>query len=172
MNSLCELGWQYCAWVFFFMKDDFNNKAWKWQVYCSSYFRHQVEVESRHSGWVSCCLPSSSTRVVRLELKGPDNSLRLRQVKLLGEVDGASLAVSGQRSPLVMQQQNCEAETLKVFRLLTSQVSLDTKISTWYCLQTCKFYYPRPVFAFGYCHRPSVYLSVCVCVSITCLSAR
>ncbi len=28
------------------------------------------------------------------------------------------------QSPLIMQQKNCEAETLKVFRLLTSQVRM------------------------------------------------
>ena len=35
-------------------------------------------------------------------------------------------------------------------------------------------FYPRPVLAFGYCHRLCLCVCpcVCVCVSITCLSAR
>ena len=35
-------------------------------------------------------------------------------------------------------------------------------------------FYPRQVLPFGYCHRPRLWacVSVCVCVSITCLSAR
>ena len=60
--------------------------------------------------------------MIRLEMKGPDNTLRLRHIKVLGEEEGASLVVSTHQSPLIMQQKNCEAETLKVFRLLTSQV--------------------------------------------------
>ena len=33
-------------------------------------------------------------------------------------------------------------------------------------------FYPRPVLAFGYCHRPCLCICQCDCVSITCLSAR
>ena len=33
-------------------------------------------------------------------------------------------------------------------------------------------FYPRPVSAFGYCHRLLLCVCPCVCVSITCLSAR
>lgn len=58
-----------------------------------------------------------------LELKGPDNSLRVRQIRILGEVEGESLKFGKQLSTQTIQQRNCEAETLKVFRLITSQVS-------------------------------------------------
>lgn len=61
--------------------------------------------------------------VVSMELKGPDNSLRVRQIRVLGEVEGESLKVGKQLSAQTIQQRNCEAETLKVFRLITSQVS-------------------------------------------------
>ena len=61
--------------------------------------------------------------IFKLEMKGPDNTLRVRQIKMLGGIKGASLAVGKQQTPLVMQQKACEAETLKVFRLLTSEVS-------------------------------------------------
>jgi len=61
--------------------------------------------------------------VVGMELKGPDNSLRVRQIRVLGEIEGESLKVGKQLSAQTIQQRNCEAETLKVFRLITSQVS-------------------------------------------------
>ena len=83
-----------------------------------------MDIESRHSGWIFAALPDPNTTVMKVELKGPDHSLRLRQIKVLGNLDGASMLVGKRQSPLVMQQKNCEAETLKVFRLLTSQVCL------------------------------------------------
>lgn len=61
--------------------------------------------------------------VVGMELKGPDNSLRVRQIRMLGEIEGGTLKVGKQLSAQTIQQRNCEAETLKVFRLITSQVS-------------------------------------------------
>lgn len=61
--------------------------------------------------------------VVGMELKGPDNSLRVRQIRVLGEIEGESMKVGKQLSAQTIQQRNCEAETLKVFRLITSQVS-------------------------------------------------
>lgn len=62
--------------------------------------------------------------MVRLELRGPDNSLRLRQVRVLGEVEGESLRAGRQHSAATIQQRSCEAETLRVFRLITSQVTV------------------------------------------------
>lgn len=59
---------------------------------------------------------------MRLELKGPDNSLRVRQIRILGEVEGESTKVGRQHSAMTIQQRNCEAETLRVFRLITGQV--------------------------------------------------
>ena len=57
---------------------------------------------------------------LKIEAKGPDNTLRLRQVKALGYVESPLL----QKQPHTasIQQKNCEAETLRVFRLITSQV--------------------------------------------------
>ncbi|CAI9731993.1 E3 ubiquitin-protein ligase MYCBP2-like [Octopus vulgaris] len=82
----------------------------------------QVEIEARHVGWVNCYLPDQKCRYMKLEMKGPDNSLRLRQIKVLGEIEGCDCRINNMKNPLKMQQDNCEAETLKVFRLLTSQV--------------------------------------------------
>ncbi|XP_064637403.1 E3 ubiquitin-protein ligase MYCBP2-like isoform X3 [Lineus longissimus] len=84
--------------------------------------QQQVEVEARHIGWVRCELPETNTKVIKMELKGPDNTLRVRQVKVLGGFDGERMMIGGQPVMAVMQQKNCEAETLKVFRLLTSLV--------------------------------------------------
>lgn len=69
---------------------------------------------------------------MRLELKGPDNTLRVRQLRILGVAPVSTLnrAARSHRSghsnvpihPAVLQQRACEAETLRVFRLITSQV--------------------------------------------------
>lgn len=68
---------------------------------------------------------------IRLELKGPDNTLRVRQIRVLGRAPINTLNRSrAHRSghanvpihPAILQQRACEAETLRVFRLITSQV--------------------------------------------------
>lgn len=60
-----------------------------------------------------------------MELKGPDNTLRVRQLKVLGVLaaDPASEkgAVNCELTPLVAQRK-CENETLRIFRLLSSGV--------------------------------------------------
>ena len=53
-----------------------------------------------------------------MELKGPDNSLRVRQIRLLGEGGGVARSFNA----AAVHQRTCETETLRVFRLLTSQV--------------------------------------------------
>ncbi|XP_062389671.1 E3 ubiquitin-protein ligase MYCBP2 isoform X1 [Sardina pilchardus] len=82
----------------------------------------QMDLDSRHIGWVSSELPGGDHHVIRIELKGPENTLRVRQVKMLGWKDGESIKIAGQISSSIAQQKNCEAETLRVFRLITSQV--------------------------------------------------
>ncbi|XP_015429888.1 PREDICTED: E3 ubiquitin-protein ligase MYCBP2-like [Dufourea novaeangliae] len=81
-----------------------------------------MEIESRSAGWINCPVTDSRHVVVGLELKGPDNSLRVRQIRILGEIEGESLKIGKQLSAQKIQQRTCEAETLKVFRLITSQV--------------------------------------------------
>lgn len=68
-------------------------------------------------------MPERNHMFVRMELKGPDNTLRLRQIRILGETEGESLRQGRQHTAFTIQQRNTEAETLKVFRLITSQVS-------------------------------------------------
>lgn len=84
---------------------------------------HQVDLDSRHIGWVTSELPGGDNHIIKIELKGPENTLRVRQVKVLGWKDGESTKIAGQISASVAQQRSCEAETLRVFRLITSQVS-------------------------------------------------
>ncbi|KAB0796834.1 hypothetical protein PPYR_10895 [Photinus pyralis] len=82
-----------------------------------------IEVETRLlGGWISCAIQDVDHTVIRIELKGPDNSVRVRQIQVLGEVTGESLKLGKQYSALTIQQRNCESETLRVFRLITSQV--------------------------------------------------
>nr|AOV18880.1 myc binding protein 2 [Lymnaea stagnalis] len=84
-----------------------------------------VEIEVRHSGWVNCQLPTSTNAPARnltIELKGPDQSLRLRQLKILGSIEDEEMELEVKKGAAQIQQENCESETLKVFRILTSQV--------------------------------------------------
>ncbi|KAM9484008.1 E3 ubiquitin-protein ligase MYCBP2 isoform 21-T21 [Salvelinus alpinus] len=82
----------------------------------------QIDLDSRHMGWVTSEFPGGDHHVIKVELKGPENTLRVRQVKVLGWKAGESIKIAGQISASVAQQKNCEAETLRVFRLITSQV--------------------------------------------------
>ncbi|XP_075447064.1 E3 ubiquitin-protein ligase MYCBP2 isoform X9 [Ascaphus truei] len=82
----------------------------------------QVDLDSRHIGWVTSELPGVDNHIIKIELKGPENTLRVRQVKILGWKDGETIKITGQISASVSQQRNCESETLRVFRLITSQV--------------------------------------------------
>ncbi|XP_031752928.1 E3 ubiquitin-protein ligase MYCBP2 isoform X2 [Xenopus tropicalis] len=82
----------------------------------------QADLDSRHIGWVTSELPGGDNNIIKIELKGPENTLRVRQVKVLGWKDGETIKIPGQISASVAQQRNCESETLRVFRLITSQV--------------------------------------------------
>ncbi|KAG8586246.1 hypothetical protein GDO81_005312 [Engystomops pustulosus] len=82
----------------------------------------QADLDSRHIGWLTSELPGGDNHILKIEMKGPENTLRVRQVKVLGWKDGESIKIAGQISASVAQQRNCESETLRVFRLITSQV--------------------------------------------------
>lgn len=84
---------------------------------------YQIDLDSRHMGWVTSELPGGDHHVIKIEMKGPENTLRVRQVKVLGWKEGETVKIAGQISASMAQQKNCEAETLRVFRLITSQVS-------------------------------------------------
>lgn len=88
----------------------------------------KVDLDSRHMGWVTSELPGGDHHVIKVELKGPENTLRVRQVKVLGWKEGESIKILGQISASMAQQKNCEAETLRVFRLITSQVCTNSSL--------------------------------------------
>ena len=82
-----------------------------------------VDIETRFAGWVTCFLTDSDHQLLRIEMKGPDNTVRLRQVKLIGKSnDFPSPYLPNRADSQRIQQSNCEVETLRVFRLITSQV--------------------------------------------------
>lgn len=57
--------------------------------------------------------------VIRVEVKGLQNNVRVRQIQVLG----IPVKTLDSTLPAVMAQQKaCEGEALRVFRLLTSQV--------------------------------------------------
>ncbi|QQP38463.1 Putative E3 ubiquitinprotein ligase MYCBP2like [Caligus rogercresseyi] len=89
-----------------------------------------VDVENRFAGWVSVYFEDSMVHspkisLIKIEFKGPDSTLRIRQIKLLSP----KISESSNEEPLydkdvdsLIKQSNCEAETLRVFRLMTAQV--------------------------------------------------
>ena len=82
-----------------------------------------VEVETRFAGWLTCFLSQPSQEFVKIEVKGPDNTVRLRQVKVIGGGDEVvSPSPPEKAESQRIQQSNCETETLRVFRLITGQV--------------------------------------------------
>ena len=82
-----------------------------------------VDIESRFAGWVTCFLTDNDNQYLKIEIKGPDNTVRLRQVKLIGKSnDFPSPFLPNRADSQRIQQSNCEVETLRVFRLITSQV--------------------------------------------------
>lgn len=110
-----------------------------------------VDVDPKACSWISAKISDDSCTHFRLELHGPENTLRVRQIKLLGmPTSGGSGGGGGggggggvhdddhkhhpnhhhhHQQPHLrlshaarIQQQICEAETLRVFRLITGQV--------------------------------------------------
>lgn len=99
-----------------------------------------VELEASAPGaWISAAVPDETFTHFRLELRGNEGTLRVRQVKLLGvlvqqQAPGEDAAIGGAAlrnhfhnpgrwtNAVQIQQRSCEAETLRVFRLITAQV--------------------------------------------------
>jgi len=64
-------------------------------------------------------------KVVKVELKGPDNTLRVRQMKVLGiptEAGAEQILDRSSAATALVAQRKCENETLRIFRLLSSEV--------------------------------------------------
>lgn len=75
-----------------------------------------------HAGWKTLIIPEDDEqcKVVRFELRGVQNNIRARQVVILGRPDKP--APNTCPTTAVAMQKDCEAEALRLFRLLTSQV--------------------------------------------------
>lgn len=73
-----------------------------------------------HTGWKTLLAPEGTVcSVVRVEVKGVQNNVRVRQLQVLG----VPLKTLDSTLPAVLAQQKaCEGEALRVFRLLTSLV--------------------------------------------------
>ena len=74
-----------------------------------------------HTGWKTLVVPVNSEpcSVVRVEVHGQQNKVRVRQVQVLAP---PTKILDSTYPATVAQQRACEAEALRVFRSLTSQV--------------------------------------------------
>lgn len=84
-----------------------------------------IETESNIGTWYSVLIKDESNTHFRIELRGVENNIRIRQIKLLGYSNDAKLtqdAARKQTNAHHIQQKYCELETLRVFRVLTNQV--------------------------------------------------
>lgn len=75
-----------------------------------------------HAGWKTLLVPPGvePCLVIRLEVSGQQNKVRVRQVQILAP---PIKSLDSSYPAIVAQQKSCEAEALRVFRSLTSQVS-------------------------------------------------
>nr|XP_049693135.1 E3 ubiquitin-protein ligase MYCBP2 isoform X3 [Helicoverpa armigera] len=80
-----------------------------------------VEVDPKTATWLCYTMPRTARAAVRVrcELRGPEAAVRVRQVRVLGAPAPQPAAAA---SPAHLLHQLAEADTLRVFRLLTSQV--------------------------------------------------
>ncbi|XP_055524898.1 E3 ubiquitin-protein ligase highwire isoform X3 [Wyeomyia smithii] len=110
---------------------DIGSKVSSILVYGGSSFgettlQKTIDVDPLACCWISSPITDDECTHYRLEFRGPEATLRVRQIKLLGY--SADDKVAQLRNNLKMtnatyiQQKNCETETLRVFRLLTGQV--------------------------------------------------
>ena len=106
-----------------------------------------LEVDAKACTWLSAKINDDNYTHFRLEFTGPENTLRIRQIKLLGLpaamcgsadqlVNPYDLAVNNSSqvqafkynlkltNAIRIQQQICESETLRVFRLITGELCL------------------------------------------------
>ncbi|XP_041987793.1 E3 ubiquitin-protein ligase highwire [Aricia agestis] len=83
------------------------------------YHMQDMEVDPKSATWVCYTLPrtSSSSVRVRCEVRGPEAAVRVRQVRVLG----APAATHASNTAHALHSL-AERDTLRVFRLLTSQV--------------------------------------------------
>lgn len=96
------------------------------QSICDTNLIKAIEIDSKTGTWISCIMNDETFSHFRLEFRGPENTLRIRQIKVLGipvmVEEQFSRNVSKATNAFQIQQRTCETETLRVFRLITAQV--------------------------------------------------
>lgn len=87
-----------------------------------SFYLLKCDLPNMHSGWkVLMVPPGENYSILRFELRGSSNNVRARQVMVLG-VPSKPLSSACLKTEVAMLK-DCEAEALRLFRLLTSQVT-------------------------------------------------
>jgi RCR-type E3 ubiquitin transferase len=92
-------------------------------------FLESVEAESNIGSWYQVLVKDETNTHFRIELRGVENNIRVRQIKILGNSNEnvkknpeISSIAKKLTNPHHIQQKYCEQETLRVFRVLTNQV--------------------------------------------------
>uniref|UniRef100_A0A1B0CBG1 RCR-type E3 ubiquitin transferase n=2 Tax=Lutzomyia longipalpis TaxID=7200 RepID=A0A1B0CBG1_LUTLO len=86
-----------------------------------------IEGVANQGAWISATVRDESSTHFRLVLSGQDPTLRVRSIRLMGYplMEDRLMAFKHNlklTNSLQIQHRNCEAETLRVFRLITAQV--------------------------------------------------
>ncbi|GBP93144.1 hypothetical protein EVAR_69406_1 [Eumeta japonica] len=86
------------------------------------YHMQDIDIDSKAAAWLCYTLPRVSTFPIRVrcELRGPEPAVRVRQLRVLAAP--APLPSSVGNTPASILHGLVETETLRVFRLVTSQV--------------------------------------------------
>ena len=80
----------------------------------------QLKLSMMQAGWQTLMVPHRELcSMVRLEVKGVQNNVRVRQLQILAQ---PARGLETTYPAPIAQQKACEAVALRVFRLLTSQV--------------------------------------------------
>ncbi len=90
----------------------------------------QVSLSVMHTGWKTLIVPptdSSHITAVRVQVDGHQNKVRVRQIQILAP---PSKVGDGVYPAVIAQQKACEAEALRVFRSLTSQVRINYRLQS------------------------------------------
>lgn len=78
------------------------------------------KISAQHSGWKTLVAPrEESCSILRVEVKGLQNNVRVRQLLVLGRPNKCIPSTPTSHA----QQKDCEEEALRLFRLLTAEVS-------------------------------------------------
>ena len=78
------------------------------------------KISAQHAGWkVLVATREEPCSILRVEIKGLQNNVRVRQLLVLGRPNKCIPTTPTSHA----QQKDCEEEALKLFRLLTAEVT-------------------------------------------------